>query len=90
MWKYLIPLIMLSATVFSAELEITNLEYLEAHTESDRLRALSESERHLEYQKIVAAAGLIAVRSPTHLFAVLTIATKQSLLLCAVRTGWIT
>ena len=55
MWKYLIPLVMLSAPVFSAD--ITRLEYLEAHTESDRLRALSESERHLMYQKIVAAEG---------------------------------
>ena len=65
MLKYLILLIMLSAPAFSAE--ITHLEYLEAQTESERLRDLSESERHLMYQKIVAAEGFNCSRI-THSF----------------------
>ena len=49
MWKYLIPLFaltMLSASALSAKL--THLEYLRAHTESDR---------HLMYPMVVESAG---------------------------------
>ena len=48
MWKYLIPLIVLSAPAFSEEIEITRLEYL---------RTYAESERHLVYQVMVESAG---------------------------------
>ena len=48
MWKYLIPLIMLSAPAFSAETKITRLEYL---------RTYAEDERHMVYQKMVEMAG---------------------------------
>ena len=57
MWKYLIPLILLSAPAFSEETIITQQEYLDAIIGSDRVKALSESDRRLEYQKIVASEG---------------------------------